>query len=242
VPLRLTTVDAPEDELLAMVSEPLEAPAAVGSNCTVSVAVWLGLSVSGNVAPETLYPAPLAVAPLTVSAAAPVEVSVTVCVVAVFTATLPNDRLDALTLSVEAHAFSVSEKLCELLDVDAVSVAVCAVLTAVAVAVKPALLVPLAICTDAGTVTAEFELARFTLMPPDGALLLTVTVHASVAAPVSELEVQVSDCTDGRIAMVPVPLSATVSVPPLVALLERTRLAETAPDAVGLNRTLTVAD
>ena len=39
VPLRLTKVEAPVDELLVMVREPEAAPAVVGSNCTVSVAV-----------------------------------------------------------------------------------------------------------------------------------------------------------------------------------------------------------
>ena len=39
VPLRLTTVEDPVEELLVMVSWPVAAPAAVGSNCTVSVAV-----------------------------------------------------------------------------------------------------------------------------------------------------------------------------------------------------------
>ena len=39
VPLRLTTVEVPLEELLVMVSEPETAPAVEGSNCTVSVAV-----------------------------------------------------------------------------------------------------------------------------------------------------------------------------------------------------------
>jgi hypothetical protein len=39
VPLRLTTVDVPVDELLVTVNVPAAAPAVVGSNCTVSVAV-----------------------------------------------------------------------------------------------------------------------------------------------------------------------------------------------------------
>ena len=39
VPLRLTTVDVPVDELLVNVNVPEAAPAAVGSNCTVRVAV-----------------------------------------------------------------------------------------------------------------------------------------------------------------------------------------------------------
>jgi hypothetical protein len=39
VPLRLITVEVPLDELLVNVSCPAAAPAVVGSNCTVSVAV-----------------------------------------------------------------------------------------------------------------------------------------------------------------------------------------------------------
>jgi hypothetical protein len=39
VPLRLTPVEVPLEELLVRVSEPEMAPALVGSNCTVSVAV-----------------------------------------------------------------------------------------------------------------------------------------------------------------------------------------------------------
>jgi hypothetical protein len=39
VPLKLTTVDVPVDELLLSVRVPEAAPAVVGSNCTVSVAV-----------------------------------------------------------------------------------------------------------------------------------------------------------------------------------------------------------
>jgi hypothetical protein len=39
VPLKLTAVEVPVDELLVRVSEPDAVPATVGSNCTVSVAV-----------------------------------------------------------------------------------------------------------------------------------------------------------------------------------------------------------
>jgi hypothetical protein len=39
VPLRLTTVDVPVDELLVKVSEPAAAPEVAGSNTTVRVAV-----------------------------------------------------------------------------------------------------------------------------------------------------------------------------------------------------------
>jgi hypothetical protein len=101
--------------------------------------------------------------------------------------------------------------------------------------------VPLAIWTDGGTVTAELLLARLTLMPPVGAALLTVTVHASVAAPVRELVVQLNDDTDGRITIVPVPLNPTASGLPLVALLMKVSVPDRAPFAVGRNCTVTVA-
>ena len=39
LPLRLMTVDVPLEELLVKVNEPVAAPPAVGSNCTVRVAV-----------------------------------------------------------------------------------------------------------------------------------------------------------------------------------------------------------
>jgi hypothetical protein len=99
-PVRLITVDVPLDELLVKVSEPVSAPAAVGSKCTVSVAVEFGLRVSGKLAPETVKPDPATVAALMVTATVPVENSVTVSDVAVFTFTLPNPMLPALTLSV----------------------------------------------------------------------------------------------------------------------------------------------
>jgi hypothetical protein len=199
------------------------------------------LSVTGNVAPEKVNPVPLIAAALTVNGAFPVEVKVTVCVIAVFTGSLPKLKLDVLTLSVEAYAPRDNAKVFELLGVEAVSVAACAVLTAVAVAVKPPVVAPLAIWTDGGTVTAVLLLVRVTLIPPVGAPLLTVTVHASVAAPVREFDVQVSDDTEGRIAMVPVPLSPTVSGLPLVALLAINNVPDSAAFVVGRNCTVTKA-
>ena len=78
VPVRLIKVEVPLVELLVNVNEPESAPAAVGSNCTVSIAVEFGLIVSGKVAPETLKPAPATVAALTVTAEEPVDESVRV--------------------------------------------------------------------------------------------------------------------------------------------------------------------
>lgn len=82
----------------------------------------------------------------------------------------------------------------------------------------------------------------FTLMPPVGALAFTVTVHESVAAPVSEFAAQVSDETVGRIAIVPVPLSPIASVPVPVPLLVMVSVPDTAPLVVGSNCTVTATD
>ena len=57
--------------------------------------------------------------------------------------------------------------------------------TADAVAVKPALLAFAATVTLAGTFTAVLLLARLTTRPPLGAGPLSVTVKVSVAAPVT---------------------------------------------------------
>ena len=176
-----------------------------------------------------------------VNETAPVELSVSACVTGVLIGSLPKLRLVALKPSVEAYAPSDKAKVCELFEVDAVSVAVCAVLTAVAVAVKLALLAPDAMTTDGGTVTAALLLARFTLIPPVGAVPLTLTVHESVAAPVTEFVVQVSDDRAGRIAIVPVPLSPIASVPLPVALLVMVSVPDRAPLVVGSNCTVTTA-
>jgi hypothetical protein len=57
------------------------------------------LSVAGNEPPARVKPAPTIAAELTVTGAVPVELSVSVCVVSVFTVTPPKLRLPALTVS-----------------------------------------------------------------------------------------------------------------------------------------------
>jgi hypothetical protein len=111
VPLRLTVAVPLVEELLLMVNMPLAAPADVGSNRMVSVAVWLGLSVSGKLAPEMEKPVPVSVAELIVTAAVPVVDNVIDCEVAVFTATLPKLTLEELTLSDATAAFNCSAKV-----------------------------------------------------------------------------------------------------------------------------------
>lgn len=98
VPLNATTAE-PLVELLLIVSCPVTAPAAVGRNCTCSVAVCWGFSVSGKPPPTVVKPAPLIEAALMVTGDVPDEASVTDCVVEVFTVTLPKLRLVVLTVN-----------------------------------------------------------------------------------------------------------------------------------------------
>lgn len=78
----------------------MAAPSAEGSNCTLSVAVWPGLNDIGNVLGVKVKPAPVTVAPLIVTAAVPIELTVTIWVEGVFTVTFPNATLVAPMLSV----------------------------------------------------------------------------------------------------------------------------------------------
>ena len=69
---------------------------------------------------------------------------------------------------------------------DAFSVTVFAEVTAEAVAVNFALVAPDATATDAGTFTELLLLERSTVKPPLLAAWVSVTVQASVPAPVSD--------------------------------------------------------
>jgi hypothetical protein len=168
---------------------------------------------------------------LTISGTFPEEVSVTDWVVAVFSSTAPNARLVELRLSAEVAALSCSDVVFVTPAAVAVMVAVCAVITADAVAVKAAVVAPLAIATDAGRVTALLLLARFTVSPPLGAAAVRLTVQASVVAPVSEPLVQ--ETALSAAGAWPVPLRLRIVVPPAVALLVMVRVPVTAPAAVG---------
>jgi hypothetical protein len=111
------------EELLTIVSCPVAAPAAVGSNCAVRTIACPGLSVTGNEDPETEKPAPVTVPELTVTAAVPEDVKVTDFVTAVFRATLPNDSAVALTVSVGMAAFNCTANPFETPPAVAVTVA-----------------------------------------------------------------------------------------------------------------------
>ena len=157
--------------------------------------------------------------------------------VALFTDSLPNERLVALTPSVGISAPSWIAKVFDTLPAVAVSVTVVAVLTAVTVAVNVALVAPAATVTDAGTVTAELLLARLIANPPVAAAAFSVTVQLSVPAPVNEPLVQVRPVSTGT----PVPLRLTVVVVPVDELLVSVSAPVAAPAAVGSNCTVSVA-
>jgi hypothetical protein len=210
VPLKLITAVALVDELLVTVSCPVTDPVTVGSNCRLSVTDWPGFNVTGKLDPDTEKLVPAIVAELTVTAADPVELNVTDCVVGVLITTLPNDTLVALMLNVGVAALSCSAKLCEPLPSVAVNVAVWAVLTKETVAVKLALLAPTGTVADAGTMTERLLLAKATLTPPLGAAPLSVTVQASVPDPVIDELVQERALNPGMLT-VPVPLRLTTA-------------------------------
>src|SRR6202161_2253906 len=150
-------------------------------------------------------PVPVSVAELMVTGAVPVEVNVTGSVDAVFTVTLPNAKLAGLMVNVGTAAFSCSAKVLETPPALAVRVTDCAVVTDDTVAVKPALVALAGTTTVAGTVTAALLLVTDTLKPPLPAGPLSVTVQASVPAPVIDALLQESALNNPDTA-VPVPL------------------------------------
>jgi hypothetical protein len=168
------------------------------------------------------------------SCAVPDDVIVTDCVVAIFKSSIPKFTLAVLRLSAAFTAFSCTAYVLETPPAVAVSVAVCAVFTAVAVAVKGALEDPAATVTEAGTVTALLLLDRLTTVALVPAAV-SVTVHASVAAPVSQALLHETPLNCGC----PDPLSAIV--PPLGALLAIVTVPLTAPDVAGSKPTVSVA-
>jgi hypothetical protein len=236
-PVRVITVEVPVEELLFRISEPVAAPAVVGSNCTVSVAVWLGFKVNGNVAPETLNPAPLMVAALTVTADVPVELKVTVWVTGVLRDTPPKPMLVTLTPSVGTLEPSCRLTVLATLPAPAVNVTDCVVLTEVIVAVKPALVAPDGTVTEAGTVTELLLLATLTTSPPLAAAAFSVTVQLSVPAAVIAPLAQLNALSTGT----PVPLKLIVFELPVDELLVKTSVPLLVPAAVGSNCTVSVA-
>lgn len=99
LPVRLMVDLAFAEELLSMVTVPVEAPASTGMYLTCKVTDCLGFNVRGNVRLEISNSEPLIVTEFTVTGAVPVEVSVNGCVEDEPTVTLPKLMLDGLTVS-----------------------------------------------------------------------------------------------------------------------------------------------
>lgn len=94
--------------MLAIVSVPVAAPAVVGSNCTVTVAVCPAASDEGTLELEIEKPVPDSVTELIDTAAVPVELNTTDCVAGVLSATSPKASDVAFTVSVATDVLSES--------------------------------------------------------------------------------------------------------------------------------------
>lgn len=207
VPLRLTVAG---DALLEIVSCPVVEFADVGSNLTVSTVACPGFSVTGKLPPARENPVPDVVAALIVTAAVPLEVTVTEFATAVPTGTLPNESDVVLNFSADVAAFSCSEIALALLPVDAVRVADCVLVTETTLAMKDVLVAAAGTVTELGTETAELLVASTTLTPPAGAELDSVTVQESAIDPVMEVLLHFTALTPG-VTSVPVPLRLTAT-------------------------------
>ena len=213
-------------------------PAVVGSNCTLSVAVWPGFNVVGKVAPDMAKPLPVSVAALIVTGAVPVDDKVTDCAAAWFTTTLPNARLVTLTLSLGTAAFNCRAKFSDTLAALAFNVAACVVPSDDTIAVNPVLVAFAGTVTVAGTVTAALLLDRLTLRPLLGAAAFRVTVQASVPEPVMDAFLQESALNAAAVVpVVPVPFRVTAAAGLVEDLLAIVNCPVAAPAAAGLNCT-----
>lgn len=193
--------------------------------------------MAGRLTGVTVKPLPVTVTELTVTGAVPVEVIVTVCVVALLITMGPNEMLVAFRLKAGVAAFSCKDADCDVLPDAAVNVMVCALVTAETFAVNDALVAVAGTVMDTGTVTALPLLVMETLTPPVGAEPDRLTVQLSARDPVIDVLLQASALTVGVI-VVPVPLRLTVV---LGALLEIVSCPVDALAVVGSNCTVTTA-
>lgn len=124
VPLRLIAAVGLDEELLAIDNWPELEPAAVGSKCTLRVAVLPGSNVTGKDRPEMENPVPLAEAELMVTGAVPEDVRVTDFVAVVLIVSLPNAILLAPRVRVGVYGLSWSANVALAPLIVAVNVAV----------------------------------------------------------------------------------------------------------------------
>lgn len=193
VPLRLTTAVGLVEELLVMVSVPVNELAWPAENCIFSVAVCPGLRVSGVVTPDAVKSEPTIETAEMVTGALPAEDSVTGRVAVDPTLTLPKLRVVVLRTSVGVPVVNCKTKLLLVLFAVAVRVADCVEVNAETVAVKVAVVALAGTVNEVGTDTTESVLTRLTTSPPVGAAVLRVTVQASVPAPVMDALLQESE-------------------------------------------------
>lgn len=253
VPLNATTAE-PLVALSLIFSCPVAAPAAVGRNCTCSVAVCPALSVSGKLPPTVVKPAPVIEAALMVTGDVPDELMVNDCFVAVFTGTLPKLRLVVLTVNCGFAATPVPLKatvavlpVVELLLIVRCPVAAPATVgrncsckvsdwLGLSVTGKP----PAMMVKPAPAIEAEFTVTGE--VPDD--VRVTEAVVEEFTDTLPKVRVEALKVNRGVAAAVPVPVRATVTelppvelvVPPLVELLLMVRRPVAVPDAVGWKR------
>jgi hypothetical protein len=218
VPVNETAIVGFVDELLLTVIWPIIAPAVDGLNVSVTLVDCPGFKVTGRLIGDIVKPVPVTATEFTVTAAVPLDVSVTLCVVGVLITTLPNEMLLAFRLNAGVAALSCSETPFEVVPVAAVTVADCAVVTDATLAVKVALEAVAGTNTVLGTVTEPLLLVTPTLKPPVGAEPERLTLQESASAPVIDVLLQEIALTVGATA-VPVPLRLTIAVGAVLAML-----------------------
>jgi hypothetical protein len=128
------------------------------------VAVFPGFKVTGVVIPDAPKTEPATEIEEIVSGAVPEEVTATVALDVVPTATLPNDTDGALRVSAAVPVAGESEmtNVVVMPPACAVMVAVCAAVTAATLALNPVAVAPGRTVTPPGTVTAGLLLVRVT--------------------------------------------------------------------------------
>ena len=174
--------------------------------------------MAGRLTGVTENPLPVTATEFTVTAAVPVDVNVTVCVVELLITMAPNETLVAFRLRTGVAAFSCNEADRDVLPDAAVNVMVCALVTAETFAENDALVAVAGTVIEAGTVTALPLLVMETLTPPVGAEPDRLTVQVSVRDPVMDMLLQDSALTVGAI-VVPVPLRLTVALGALLDIV-----------------------
>nr|WP_239461261.1 hypothetical protein [Occallatibacter savannae] len=218
-------------DVLEIASWPEAVPTVVGLKVRVTFSDWPGLRVAGKLTDEAEKPDPVTETEFTVTAAVPVELRVTVCVVEWPTTIAPKAMLLAFTVSAPEAAFNCSDTDFDVPPVEAVTVAAVVVLTAATLAEKVAELAVAGMDIEPGTATEPLLLARATVTPPEGAEAERDTVQVSASAPVMEVLPQVRPFRVGA-TVEPVPLKLTAGA---VTLPEIASLPVTAPAAAGSN-------